>query len=357
MNGEKNWLDHECTSWMVFDDLTGNNTHILHKNRDAEERNIDVALSSAGSPRKWIALGTDHTTNMGINDSGLAGAMNSGEVYLDPTTDDTKKTTPAMLQVILESCDTAAQAVTKLQELLDAKDYWHGNRGSIFFFLDRDGGYVCEITAHVCNVLPCRNGYVVRANIWQNPGMQIHSRGNAKDHLHSSARAYIACSGLNQLLDRDGKITLPGIWELSRHCCMPEDTSEKNSVCNLKTNSTATLEIDRQYPGILSTGYFTIGAPRHTVYIPVPVCTESVLPEMGGSRWSEAAVRRYDELGLDAPVPGEWLAFEAETLAVYSKAKEDARQLLDKGRKEEAVALLNAAARNIWEKAAALLGL
>ena len=24
-----------CTSWMVFSDLTGNNTNILHKNRDS----------------------------------------------------------------------------------------------------------------------------------------------------------------------------------------------------------------------------------------------------------------------------------------------------------------------------------
>ena len=34
--------DHECTSWMIFSDLTGNNTNILHKNRDATARSIAV---------------------------------------------------------------------------------------------------------------------------------------------------------------------------------------------------------------------------------------------------------------------------------------------------------------------------
>ena len=70
-------LQHECTSWMVFSDLTKNNTNILHKNRDSLSRNVAVILSPADSPRKWIALGKQYT-NTGLNASGLAGAMNSG---------------------------------------------------------------------------------------------------------------------------------------------------------------------------------------------------------------------------------------------------------------------------------------
>ena len=44
-------LEHECTSWMVFADLTKNNTNILHKNRDSKYRNIAAYLSPADSPR------------------------------------------------------------------------------------------------------------------------------------------------------------------------------------------------------------------------------------------------------------------------------------------------------------------
>ena len=48
-------LEHECTSWMVFADLTKNNTNILHKNRDSKYRNIKAYISPANSPRKWVA--------------------------------------------------------------------------------------------------------------------------------------------------------------------------------------------------------------------------------------------------------------------------------------------------------------
>ena len=34
--------DHECTSWMVFPDLTKNNTLFLHKNRDSSIKTIAV---------------------------------------------------------------------------------------------------------------------------------------------------------------------------------------------------------------------------------------------------------------------------------------------------------------------------
>ena len=96
-------LQHECTSWMVFSDLTKNNTNILHKNRDSTSRKVAVLLSPAVSPRKWIALGTEKT-NSGINTSGLAGVMNSGEPCPDRSGNKTKKDTPSQLQEILTRC-------------------------------------------------------------------------------------------------------------------------------------------------------------------------------------------------------------------------------------------------------------
>ena len=349
-------LDHECTSWMVFHDLTGNNTNILHKNRDAKERDIAVFISPADSPRKWIAIGTDIPTNMAINASGLAGVMNSGEKCINPPTDSSKKRTPAMMKVIMESCDTASQAVDKLKELQNAGDYWHaGGSGSIFFFLDRNEGYICEMTAKDLTVSSYKDGFAVRANIWQNPGMYKYSRSSVKSYLNSSARAYAAISGLTQMIDKSGKITPLGIFELSRSTQMPEGSSEKRCVCFTKTNSTATLEIDRQYPDVLSTGYFTLGHPRHTIYLPVPICTEKVMPAMADFSWSKAVWTRFDKLGLDAPIPEKWLAFEKEYMAKYNAAKAEARKLLDSGKRAEAVKLINAAAAEIWNEAAALL--
>ena len=182
-------LEHECTSWMVFSDLTGNNTNILHKNRDATSRTIIMSVSAPEATRQWIALGSGVGANMSINRSGLAGAMNSGEKCINHSTNKSGKSTPAIMQQILENCDTAAQAVEKLQEFIKADDYWHKESGSTFFFLDSKEGFVCEFTAKDCTVQRYDRGYTVRANIWQNPNMQQYSRNNITHYLNSSARA------------------------------------------------------------------------------------------------------------------------------------------------------------------------
>ncbi len=349
-------LDHECTSWMVFNDLTGNGTNILHKNRDDKSRDVAVYISPADSPRKWISIGTDIPTNMAMNSSGLAGVMNSGEKCINPPLDNSKKRTPAMMRVIMESCDTAAQAVEKLRELQNAGDYWHaGGSGSIFLFLDRNEGYICEMTAKDFTVSSYKAGIAVRSNIWQNPGMHKYSRSSVKSYLNCSARAYTAISGLNQIVDKNGKITVNDIFALSRNHKMPETSSEKISVCYIKTNSSATLEIDRQYPDVLSTGYFTLGNPRHTLYLPVPVCVEKVLPAMGDFSWSKATWQRFDKLGLDSPIPEKWLIFEKNSVKKYADAKAKARKLLDNGKRTEAVSLINSTASAIWQEAAEIL--
>ena len=347
-------LDHECTSWMVFNDLTKNNTHILHKNRDSSKtRKIAVLLSPADSARKWIALGSGNA-NMGMNASGLAGVMNSGEICADHSTDKSKKTTPVIMRDILGCCDTAAQAVKKLKEFIDAGDYCHADKGSIFFFLDTSEGYVCELTPAVFTVQDYHNGYAVRANIWKNPGMHFYSRNSVKRYLDSSGREYIAFTGLNKVLDENGKITVQDVFDLSRHCTMPEESSEKRSLCFKNTNSTATLEIDREYPGVLSTMYATIGHPRHTVYVPVPICAETILPEMGDYSWSDAVFKDYGEV-YDAEIPEEWLKFEQDYQCKFAAVKDEARKLLNAGKRDEAVKLVNDAAYAIWCDAAALL--
>ena len=103
-----------CTSWMVFSDFTGNGSNILHKNRNFASRKVFISSNQPGAARRWIALGSGGA-DIGFNSSGLAGAMNGGEKCIDPPAVKGRKSTPKMLQVILESCDTAAAAVEKLR--------------------------------------------------------------------------------------------------------------------------------------------------------------------------------------------------------------------------------------------------
>ncbi len=348
-----------CTSWMVFSDLTKNGTNILHKNRDAAAKKLAIYLSNPSSPRKWVALSNDkNIINSGINASGLAGAMNSGELCIDPpNTNKDGKGTPKIMWVILESCDTARQAVDKLKEILKSGDYNHGKKGSTFFFCDPNEGYVCEITAKHCSVQKIDNGYTVRANIWQNPGMYALSRNTIKGHLNSSARAYMAIYHLNQAIDKHGKVTLPDIFDASRHCKMPKESSEKRSLCGKNTNSGCTVEIDKENPDVLSVLYATIGPPRNTIYVPVPVCAEKIHPAMGDLKWSTAAWKRFDKLTYAAEVPAEWTKFEIDSVKKMNQAKENARKLLKAGKRTEAVKLMNSTAEAIWLEAAKLLNI
>ena len=49
MQKNEDIYSHECTSWMVFNDLTKNDTFLLHKNRDAGARNILPLISREGA--------------------------------------------------------------------------------------------------------------------------------------------------------------------------------------------------------------------------------------------------------------------------------------------------------------------
>lgn len=344
-------LDHECTSWIIFSDLTKNNTNILHKNRDATPKNVRVMQSEKDSPRRWIGLGNDNSLCMGINTSGLAAVMNSGEICSDPPEAPGKKTTPALLRAILDSCDTAAQSVKKLQEFQRKGDYSHGQKGSIFFFADVKEGYICEITAKFCSVQRYDKSYTFRANIWHNPGMAEFSRNGVKRFLDSCGRESVVLDTLNSALDQNGKLTLTDVLRLSRQDKQLEGSPLERSVCFNNTNSAASLVIHREFPQTLSSLWVLIGHPRHTIYMPIPICAEKLLPSMLTPAWAAASWNRFNELGLHAEIPAEWTALETQAIAEYEKAVAQAEKLLRGGKKAQAIKLLNQTAAAIWEKA------
>ena len=76
---------------------------------------------------------------------------------------------------------------------------------------------------------------------------------------------------------------------------------------------------------------------------------------MGNLKWSAAAFKRLDKLKLEAPIPAEWTKFEKDSMVKYNKAKDEARKLLDAGKRAEAVKLVNSTAEKIWNDAVKLL--
>ena len=356
---------HECTSWMIFSDLTRNGTNILHKNRDSKNRNVTVLSSGQNTGRKWIGLGSKINGKeypcMGMNTSGVAGVMNSGMSCIDNSTNPAGKTTPAILKVLLEECDTASGALEQLLALIKAEDYFHGTKGSTFFLMDTKEGYICEFTAHSTSVQKYESKYALQANIWHNPGIDLLTEDPFIPYLNSCGREYIGKNFLNRAYRAKGCLTRQDCLDLARYPRMPEDSPlAHRSIAHKFTNSSSTFVIDQEFPGVLSTGFFTIGHPRHTICVPVPVCTETLHPKMVDAplfSWSNASYAKLDIRGFDAPIPEEWLAYEKKAFAEYEIILSEARKLLIEGRKEDAVQKINNAAVHFWEGAASLLGL
>lgn len=348
--------DHNCTSWMIFSDLTGNNTNILHKNRDAHSHAVTVLKSAPDSPRKWIGMGNNQRVFMGMNAAGLAGCMNSGEICIDPPSDKSKQRTPVILQSILENCDTAQQAANQLSEFIRQGNYYHGeNKGSIFFFTDLKEGYICEMTGKFCSVQRYDSGYAFRANIWRNPGMAQRARTPHIKYLENCGREAVVREIFNAAIDKKKRIDLTDILELSRRHKMPEGSPLTRATCFKHTNSTSTLVIHREFPDVLSTAYIHIGHPRHTLYLPIPICVEKLEARQEEPVWAEASWKRFDQLGLEAPIPAEWLAFEKESMEIYAKVSANALDLLRQGKKAQAIQILNNVTSEIWRKASVLI--
>ena len=113
---------------------------------------------------------------------------------------------------------------------------------------------------------------------------------------------------------------------------------------------------------MLSTGFFTIGHPRHTICVPVPICVEKellhpVMVDYSTFPWSAYSYARQDIRGYDAPIPEEWLAFEEKAFAEYERAQEEARKLMREDKKDSAIEKINKAASLFRDEAARLMGL
>ena len=347
---------HECTSWFAFSDLTRNNTHLLHKNRDAKYRDIN----NEKAKYKWVGLGgaipgtTDGWPSMGINETGFAGVMNSGERCTDNSTNPNGKSTSAIMKEILSHCGSVDEALEMLKTFVKNNDYFHKESGSIFIFMDREAALIVEMTAHFITCQRFDHGYAYRANIWHNPGMAAFACTSVKGFLGSTNREHEVRTALNDALAKNGQLTIADFLEMSRMYKM-DDTPIERRVCSKSTNSSCTLEIDREFPAHLSTEYVLIGPPRNTICVPVPICTRTVHPKMHSQEWAIAAWKRFDEKGAEAEIPQEWLDYEKNSRAEYIAVKEKARALLKENKVKEAEALLQNKAMQIWDGAAKLL--
>ena len=332
-------LDHECTSWMLFPELTGG-PMILHKNRDSGKKDIRLIKSDGDAKIKWLGLG-DENPCMGFNEKGVACVMNSGETTPEfAPAEEGRLTTPEILVQILGNTKNAKEALKMLTGFIENGQYTHKERGSIFFIMDTKGGYIAELTAKRVMPVVVTGNMTIRANIWHNPGMAQFSRSGIKSTMNSQSREFQAAKGLNEALEKKGVIELEDIWRTSRMRGTMESVMTEHGLCNKTTNSAATIAIDKDFPNMLSTMYVAIGPVGHTMYIPAPICLKEIPQDIADRSWSKAAFARRDASGLafDSDV---WLPYEKAAMAIYRPALAKAKEAMRNRRRREAQDILN----------------
>ena len=342
-----NSLDHECTSWMLFPELTGG-PMILHKNRDSSKKDIRLIKSDGDAKIKWLGLG-DENPCMGFNEKGVACVMNSGETTPEfAPAEEGRLTTPEILVQILGNTKNAKEALKMLTGFIENGQYTHKERGSIFFIMDTKGGYIAELTAKRVMPVVVTGNMTIRANIWHNPGMAQFSRSGIKSTMNSQSREFQAAKGLNEALEKKGVIELEDIWRTSRMRGTMESVMTEHGLCNKTTNSAATIAIDKDFPNMLSTMYVAIGPVGHTTYIPAPICLKEIPQDIADRSWSKAAFARRDASGLafDSDV---WLPHEKAVMAIYRPALAKAKKAMQNRRRKDAQDILNDAFEKCYE--------
>ena len=344
---------HECTSWVVMPDLTGGKMVLLHKNRDSDSRRNCLRHGDAVKGKKaWIAVGDFGSgVNIGINSSGVAILMNSGE----PTDGFKEKksglSTPAIAQRIMEKCSSAAESLSMLEQIVREKKYYHGKKGSIWFISDVHETYLAEHDAVRFAARSVKSGFEIRANAWHFPEMNFYTQRTPAELIaHYRRETAVRSSLFGEGTRYKELVTVEKISAASRINVFPEDP-ECYPLCGKRTVCAATVEIDCEYPEFLSSIYCAFGPPRYTAYLPVPLLldTTKIPDELAKVTFCEAVFARREK-AVELLPQDELVKFERKMNKRHSDAVEAARKKLKAGgTKADAAKLLTAAFLRNWE--------
>lgn len=339
----------DCTSWIVTPELTAAGKMLLHKNRDSAYSPHAPMLFRTPGKLSWIGSCSHFTPFplMGLNEKGLAVAMNSGESC--SKWNRSGFGTPMMARLILENCTTPEEADKLVKELLKGGAYSHGRTGSIFFYANASRGGLTELCAGRSQYISFDFGYMIRANAWHLPGMTAMSRQSSRSIMDKNLiREYMVRDGLNAAADAGG-VTPEVCLSItrSRGRMLP---AEQIPVCRPTTIASGTFEIDGEFPE-LSTFYHLSGPARNTIALPL-FAGAGVLPgELVSVRWTRRAAAFKEKRGIDHVLLPRLEEVEKKLFKEHDAVGGKAKELFKKGCGEEARKLLKEHTLALFETA------
>ncbi|MBP5531894.1 MAG: hypothetical protein J6Y54_07710 [Lentisphaeria bacterium] len=339
-----------CTSWVLRPEVTESGRMIVQKILDNPYSTLDADIRIAPNGWRWIRIGRLNGPSMAMNEKGVAITANCGERNGDEPSRKGRQTFYSfeLLWHVIRNCATAEEGVEELKHIGRNRLFRMPGKqvvkyGSILMVADAKRAFVVEIGDGYCEAVEIANGIHVVANAWRIPGGEAVSVHNGQDIRGNRAREVCAVKAL-QANQVDGKYTVRGCFDASRRIRGPKYVDRYPFVPGKASNMslmTTCFEIDPEFPAYLSCAYVALGPQRHTVYLPVPMAVRQLPDKMRDGRWAQMAFTHQEAFGPEHGDLQKFTELEDKFLKEFNAERGRARQLLQAGKTDEAVKLLN----------------
>ena len=252
----------ECTSFALASDMTATGAPILHKNRDfavepqiAYFKKIEGFKKFLGSASAWD-VGTAHF----LNESGLAGASNTGSPVKDVT--EGGLTDRHLMRLVAEAASSCDDAVAIVEEAVrEGFVCTENGAGFILLFADPREVVVVEHSGRRVAWRKVAEGFVVRSNHFVLPEM---ADVVASEPSEDTRRRLAAVQ----------EEIAPGgpPWDVAKVFAV----ARKPEVCRAATVSAFTHRLSARFSDVLSVAWVSLGPPLLSSFVPVPICSEGV---------------------------------------------------------------------------------
>jgi hypothetical protein len=359
------------TEWLVTPQYSDSGRIMLHANRESTPQKSSPVWMRWDAPGKgtygFLRIG-DKTGYCfaGINEKGLAAAYTTGDPSDDrkPPRDKSNWSGHAAVVISLRLSSTADQARKRIHKAFKDKLI---SESMVIFLADPRKAVVIECSPQHYASWDLKDSYCVYSHMWKLPGMDdgsIRSTGSAEI---CSLREWGVREGLRCRREaNNGRISVADSIAVSRlnahDISAPEYEKQRGkspvpyAPYNKRAQDSYLFELDAEYPDFLSRVYIAFGPPRHTVYLPVALPTLKTLPqEILEPEYFQLAATRHEAAAPEAPVNAALPEFEKKLHREFEEKCDEARMMLNAGKRDEAEKILNDLARKQAAEALAFL--
>jgi len=341
-----------CTSWVLRPEVTESGRMFIQKILDERYRNrLDADIRVAPNGWRWLRVGSFvNGASMTMNEKGVAMTTNCGDQNGEARPFFGKRHAMGsgeLQRLVIKNCATAAEGVEVLKNVARNKLFVYSsmNYGTILLIADAHRAFLVEIGDGYAEAAELANGIHVVANAWSLPGGESCSLYDLPSVRSNRTRKACVVKSL-QDSRINGKYTLRGCFDTSRKIRRPRFTERHvfvpgNRKAKNMSLETTCFEIDPEFPAYLSCAYMSLGPQRHTVFLPIPMALRQLPDKIRDGRWGEMAYAHQEAFGPEHGDLPKMTELEDKFIAEFKTTRDRARQLLKKGKKDEAVKLLN----------------